>query len=246
MSVHFPGPGHVYDVAVVGAGISGSEAAYACASAGLDTLLVTTSLDTVYNLLGDGVTLDPPEGTLMAAIHAELADTRGYVGNWAFHRRAKQRLEQQSTLHLLQSNVSSLQVESDRARGVSTWEGVDRLAAKVALCVGSFLEARLTIGELTEVAGRLSEMAYDDLYQNLLALGFSFEPARLEAKAEGGSLPYVVHCQRFADAEWRRESFELPRLAGLYAAGVCAAGYLGFEDAARQGRALAAQLMREA
>ena len=35
-------------------------------------LLVTTSLDTLYNLLGDNVTLNPPEDTLMARVFAEV------------------------------------------------------------------------------------------------------------------------------------------------------------------------------
>ncbi|MCY4353239.1 MAG: hypothetical protein OXC09_00390 [Truepera sp.] len=48
------------------AGGAGSEAA--CASAGLDTLLVTTSLDTIYALAHDRFELEPPAGTLMAGL----------------------------------------------------------------------------------------------------------------------------------------------------------------------------------
>ncbi len=209
----FPGPGHVYDVAVVGAGIAGSEAAFACARAGLDVLLVTTSLDTVYNLVGDGATLEPSPDTLMA-ICSEVTGERGFVGNWACHRRAKYVLEHQSGIHLLQSSVSSLLITDGEVKGVRTWEGVDRLAKRTALCVGSFLEARLNVGELTEKAGRLSEMAYDDLFEDLQSLGFAFEEVRLEADSQNGSLPYTVNCKRFAPAE-RNETFELERLANL-------------------------------
>ena len=147
MQGSFPGPGHIYDLIVVGAGISGAEAAALSARAGLDVLLVTTSLDTVYNLLGDGVTLAPPAGTLMAEVHGAVADADGFVGNWAFHRGAKGALEHTPNLHLLQSSVSSLLVEGGAIRGVSTWEGVDRVSSRVALCVGSFLEARLRVGQ---------------------------------------------------------------------------------------------------
>ncbi|MDQ3458562.1 MAG: FAD-dependent oxidoreductase [Deinococcota bacterium] len=245
-----------YDLVVVGAGVSGSELAWAAARGGLDTLLVTTSMDTVYNLLGDGVVLRPPSGTLMAELHAQEARgagdsyndsyndsySGGYVTTWGFHRRAKYALEHCPNLHLLQSNVSALIGESE-ARGVNTWEGVDRLGARVALCVGSFLRARLSIGTLTEAAGRLSEMAYDDLYDDLVARGFAFEDERLEAAFDDGSLPYRVDCRRFALAEWDGEAFRLPRLAGLYAAGVCASGYLTYEEAAAQGRALAQRIV---
>ena len=237
----FPGPGHLYDVAIVGAGVAGSEAALACARAGLDVLLVTTSLDTVYNLVGDGATLEPPPSTLMAAVDKEVAED-GFVRTWAGHRWAKYVLEHQPGVHLLQSSVCSLLITGGEVRGVRTWEGVDRLAGRTALCVGSFLEARLKVGELTEKAGRLSEMAYDDLFEDLRSLEFAFEAVRLEADPQNGSLPYTVNCQRFAPAE-RNERFELERIANLYAAGVCASGYLPYEEAAREGKRLAEQLV---
>lgn len=228
------------ELIVVGAGISGSEAAYACAKAGLRVLLVTTSLDTVYNLTGEGASLEPPPESLMA----ELVPTPSeFVPTFTLHRRAKAALEAEPNLHLLQSSVSGLLVESGRVCGVTTWEGVDRRAPRVVLCAGSFLRARLSVGTLTETSGRLSEMAYDDLYDDLVRWGFSFEALRLEALESRGALPYSVSAQRFAPDEWNAEDFALERLAGLYAAGVCAAGYLPYEAAARQGLELAARLL---
>ena len=236
----FPGPGHVYDVALVGAGVAGCEAALACARSGLDVLLVTTSLDTLYNLVGDGAPLQPPPNTLMADIYEEVARD-GFVGNWACHRHAKYVLEHTSGIHLLQSSVSSLLLMDEEVRGVRTWEGVDRLAKRTALCVGSFLEARLRVGELTEKAGRLSEMAYDDLFEGLQSSGFTFEEVRLEANPQDGSLPYTVACKRFAPSE--RNGFALQRIANLYGAGVCASGYLSHEEAAEEGKRLAERLI---
>ena len=240
MTKRFPGVGHRYDLIVVGAGVSGSEAAYAAALGGLDTLLVTTSLDTVYNLLHDSMALNPPPGTLMAELYPKLAAGAGAVGSWAWHRAAKEVLERQAGLHLLQSNAVALLTDGNAVGGVATWEGVDRLAPRVALCVGSFLQARLTIGSLTETAGRLSELAYDDLYLNLQALGFSLVAGRLELP---GSWPYRVEYQRFAPHQWDAASFRLLLLTGLYAAGVCAVGYLPLEAAALHGRRLAAELV---
>ena len=228
------------ELIIVGAGISGSEAAYACAKAGVRVLLVTTSLDTVYNLTGEGATLEPPPGSLMAELVPAPSE---FVPTFTLHRRAKAALEAQPNLHLLQSSVSGLVAEAGRVRGVTTWEGVDRLALRVALCAGSFLRARLSVGTLTETSGRLSEMAYDDLYDDLVRRGFSFEELRLEAPESRGALPYSVSAQRFAPDEWNVEDFALARLAGLYAAGVCAKGYLPYEAAAQQGLALAARLL---
>lgn len=236
----FPGRDHVYDLLVIGAGIAGSEAALAAARAGRDVLLVTTSLDTVYNLVGDGARLEPPAGTLMAELHADLADADGRVGTWALHRAAKGALERQPGLHLLQSSVSGLLVEDGAAVGTRTWEGVDRRAGAVALCVGSFLRARLTVGALTETAGRLSEMAYDDLADDLAARGFALEPRRLEADAADGSLPYRVDCRVLAATEL--DGARATRLAGLWAAGVCAGGGASYEAAAREGLELGRRL----
>ncbi len=236
-----PGRGHVYDVAIVGAGICGVEAALACAKAGRDVLLVTTILDTCYNLVGEGAVLQAPADTFMAEAVQNLADEHGFVTTWQLHRAAKYALEHTPGIHFLQSSVSSLIVENNRVTGLNTWEGVPRYANNVALCVGSFLEARLTIGKLTESAGRLSEMSYDDLYLDLLARGFQFETVRLEAKAVKDSLAYTVACKVFAPGEIDKVGFSPSKLTHLYAASTCAFGYVTYEVAAQQGRALAQQ-----
>ena len=228
-------------MAIVGAGLCGTEAALACARANLDTLLVTTSLDTLYNLYGEGAVLDSELGTLLHNLTAEVADEKGWVDTWALHRAAKYVLEHTPGLHLLQSSASSLVVENNSVAGITTWEGVPRLAKRTALCVGSFLEARLHIGTLTEKAGRLSEMAYDDLYEDLLRSGFEFEPLQVKATFEDESLPYSVDCKIFSKSE--RDGFKLPRLAGLYAGGLCASGELSYEEHALQGRQLAEVLI---
>jgi hypothetical protein len=236
----FPTRGHVYDVIVVGAGIAGSEAAYATARGGLDTLLVTTSLDTVYNAVGERIRLAPPEGTLMRELWREHGEADGTVSNWQLHRAAKYALERQEGLHLLQSNVTALLLdERERVEGVATWEGVPRLGRCVGLCVGSFLRARLSMGSLTEPAGRLSEMAYDDLYQDIEARGVAFRDVTLAADPAGGTLPYEVRCRVLEPSGLAGDGFGVPELPRLFAAGLCARGYLPFEEAALDGVRLA-------
>lgn len=239
-----PGRGHVYDVAIVGAGICGTEAALGCAKAGLDVLLVTTILDTCYNLAGERARLESPVDTFMAKAVAKVADEENFVSSWELHRAAKYELEHTPGIHFLQSSVSSLIVEGSSVVGIDTWEGVPRYAKNVALCVGSFLEARLTIGSLTEQAGRLSEMAYDDLYLDLLARGFNFETLRLKAESINDSPTYTVDCQVLKD-EIEPNNFAAQRLKNLYAAGTCAFGYVMYEEAARQGQGLAERLIAE-
>ena len=240
----YPTRGHVYDVVVVGAGIAGSEAAYACSQGGLDTLLVTTSLDTVYNTVGDTTRLNPPDGTLMRDLWRAHADAEGRISNWQLHRAAKYALERQEGLHLLQSNVTALLTgERGGVEGVRTWEGVPRHGRCVVLCVGSFLRARLSVGELTEPAGRLSEMAYDELYEDLEARQVPFKDVALSADPSGGTLPYEVRCRVIEPSGLAGDGFGVPGLPGLFAAGLCARGYLPFEEAAMDGVRLARALL---
>jgi tRNA U34 5-carboxymethylaminomethyl modifying enzyme MnmG/GidA len=236
----------MYDVAIIGAGICGTEAALACAKAGLDVLLVTTILDTCYNLVADGAVLQPPAKTFMAEAVTTLADERGFIPTWELHRAAKFALEHTPGIHFLQSSVSSLMTEDNQVKGISTWEGVPRYAKNVALCVGSFLESRLTIGNLTENAGRLGEMSYDDLYLDLMARGFRFDALQLKADAVKDSLAYTVDCKVFGEGEINTETFGSSRLTHLYAAATCAFGYTTYEQAAQQGISLAAQLKQKA
>lgn len=227
---------------MVGAGIAGSEIAYRCAGAGIDTLLITTSLDTVCNLAGPGATLTPPPGTLLQRLHEETADRDGHSTTPDLHRAAKRALESVPALHLLQSNVDALALRGRRVEAVQTWEGVPRRGERVVLCVGSFLRPRLRLGIVTETAGRLGEMGYDDLYHDLVRHGFRFDDLLLEAPAAAGRPEHRVHCKIFHPDEIGSDG-RLERIDGLYAAGLCRAGEQSYETTAQQAHALAAALI---
>ncbi len=233
-----PGSGYRYDLIVVGAGVSGSEVAFAAASAGCDTLLVTTSLDSVYILYGEGTVLAPPAGSLMAELRGRTANSEGYIRSWDLHRASKQALEELPRLHLLQSNVTGLIVDGGQATGVDTWEGVPRWAERVALCVGAFLEARLTAGVATEQAGRLGEMTYDALYLDLIGHGFGFAPFQRRVEGRTGALAYEISWQGIRAQELGPPPGALTRISGLFAAGLCVDETLSYEQAASSGRDL--------
>jgi tRNA U34 5-carboxymethylaminomethyl modifying enzyme MnmG/GidA len=246
----FPHTGHYYDLAIVGAGLAGCELAYRAALAGLDVLLVSQSLDSLGNLFQPTVSLELleafPAGGLFALAVSEThrlsftGANDGLLDTWSLHRAVKHRLEATPGIHLLQSLIVGLSSDTEQVSPqvkLETWEGISRLAQKVVLAVGSFLQGRLHIGSSEEQAGRLSEVAYDDLYLNLCAQGVVFEPRADEAPSEAGSLPYRVQYQTLAPSEL--EGFRIKRLPQTYALGRCTSGehsYLSvLEDAATLG-----------
>jgi tRNA U34 5-carboxymethylaminomethyl modifying enzyme MnmG/GidA len=224
-----------YDVLIVGAGFAGSEAAYALAQKGVRVGLVTTSLDSVY-LPFTPIQGPFPQGSLLALVGEEG------LGGWELHRRAKYRLENHPQIHLLQLSVTRLMLEGPAVMGIESWEGPRKTAHKVVLAVGSFLNPRLSIGCVTEEAGRLSEVAYPDLYQHLVQLGFKFTSQCAEVPEQDGTPGYRVEYEVFAEEEWESSTMRLARVEGLYGVGLCVLGQGTYAQMAQEGLRLAEAL----
>lgn len=229
---------HRHDVIIVGAGATGAEAAWRLADAGMAVALITTSLDTVYAAPHERPRPGGPAGTLAHALTQELtAAEDGTVAAWDLHAAAKYRLEARPEVHLLQSNVDALETADGRATGVQTWEGVPHAARAVALCVGSFLGARLRIGAAEEAAGRPGEMAYDELADDLASRGVRLIEARDEGGGGDEGPAWEVRFLTVAPEE--REGTRLVRVPGCFVAGVCARGPLDVSEATAEGIRLA-------
>lgn len=239
------------DVLVVGGGAAGCELAWGLARRSIATTLLTTSLDTLYALPADAWPGRPPSATLWAEVASEAEDGEGRQRAGPLRRAAKRELERLPSLRVVQSNaVGLLRADDGDVVGVRTWEGPPVHAALTVLAVGSFLGARLTMGSVVEHAGRLSEMAYDDLCDDLRDAGLWLRPRRV-ALAGDGSLPaYVVDHEVVQSAELEplvtggREvtaAGRARRWRGLWFVGACT-GDVGLEDAAAAGRDLAAHL----
>lgn len=233
-------------VVIVGGGAAGCEFAWGLAQRDVAAMLLTTSLDTLYPLPRDRWRARAPHGTLWAQLADEAAvgepfpdGSREYRAA-SLRRAVKRELERAPSLRVVQSNAVGLLREGERVVGVHTWEGPSLRAEAVVLAVGSFLHARLHIGSAVEHAGRLSEMAYDDLYQALLGAGVAFLPDTLTLAGDARSPGYRVDYQRFApDAlHGPQGAAALRGLPGCWALGACAAP-LGVEEAASAGLAFA-------
>ena len=235
-----PQPGHLYDVAVVGAGLAGCELAFRLAQGGQDVLLVSQALDHLGNLYAPTVQDAAfPDGTLFADVAASiLPGTDG----WVFHRALKARLEGTSGIHLLQSCVTALdEEEQDGTVNLSTWEGPPLRARRTVLAVGAFLKARLLVGSGMEDAGRLSEVAYDFLADDLAARGVWLQPA--ERATQDLDPPYEVRFLTVPQAEL--DGFRLRRSDHVYALGQMTGGPHSYATVLTAAAQLAAELLHD-
>jgi tRNA uridine 5-carboxymethylaminomethyl modification enzyme len=186
-----------YDVIVIGAGHAGIEAALAASRMGCETLLLTSNLDTIGQMSCNPAIGGLAKGHLAREIDAlggEMGVNTDYTGIqfrmlntkkgpsvWApraqcdkkaYQFRLKWIVEQQPGLDVKQAMIESLDVENDRAVGVSTKMGVLYRTKTVVVTTGTFLRGLIHIGEAKMEAGRAGEPAAYSLSDNLRKLGF--------------------------------------------------------------------------
>ncbi len=173
---------HSIAVAVVGAGHAGIEAALATARLGFDTVLFTLSLDAIANLpcnpsiggTGKGhlvFEIDALGGEMGRAADAVMLQNRTLnTGKGAavqskriqadrrrYHQYMKRTLERQPNLRVVQAEVVDLMVETDgdarRVTGLRTALGEVWACKRVILCTGTYLDARVFVGDVNYPSG---------------------------------------------------------------------------------------------
>ncbi|ADV68487.1 FAD-dependent oxidoreductase [Deinococcus maricopensis] len=240
-----PQPGHVYDVAVVGAGLAGTELTWRLARAGADVLLVSQALDHLGNLYQPTVdaALFPPESVFAQVARRLAPDADGApLDGWHFHRVLKAELEATSGIHLLQSCVRGVTC-TDAGFTLATWEGPSLHARTLVLAAGSFLRARLRLGAFEEEAGRLSEVAYDFLADDLTAQGVPLAEREDAAHSASGAPAYTVRYSTFTAGDL--DGFAFTRWPGAFAVGRCTPGEHTYASVLTDAARLADHLTKE-
>ena len=185
-----------YDVAVIGAGHAGIEAALASARLGQKTVCFTINLDAVGNMpcnpaiggTGKGHLvreLDALGGEMAkaadrACIQYRLLNRGKGPAVWSLRAQADRRryqqimkhtLEQQENLTLRQAEIVELRVENGAVSAVVTATGAVFGAKAVILCSGTYLDGRTIVGECIQSSGPDGMHASLPLAERLRALG---------------------------------------------------------------------------
>ena len=167
-----------YDIAVIGAGHAGCEAALACARLGLKTVMFTVSVDSIAlmpcnpNIGGTGKghlvrEIDALGGEMAlnidrACIQSRMLNTskgpavhslRVQADKKKYHTEMKKVLENQANLDLVQGEVIDIVVENNEVKGVVTRTGAFYAGKAVILATGTYLKGRVFIGEVNYESG---------------------------------------------------------------------------------------------
>ncbi len=188
------------DIIVVGAGHAGCEAALAAARLGHSVLLFTMTLDSLANLPCNPNIGGTAKGQMVREIDAlggemgRLADLhmiqyrmlnatkgpavmspRAQMDRTGYQRGMKQVLESEPLLSLIQQEISGLLVAGEKdhrkVEGVIAATGSLYVASDVILCPGTFLDARVIIGDSVRDSGPDQLAPASGLGDALTALG---------------------------------------------------------------------------
>ena len=188
-----------YDIAVIGAGHAGIEAALAAARLGLRTLCFTVNLDAVGNMPCNPAIGGTGKGHLVRELDAlggEMArcadraciqyrvlnkgkgpavwSLRAQADRREYQKLMKHTLELQENLWVKQAEVVAVLTDKKGAvSGVKTATGAVYTVRAAVICTGTYLGGRTIVGEITRDSGPDGLAAALPLTDSLRALGVS-------------------------------------------------------------------------
>ncbi|MDD4797876.1 MAG: FAD-dependent oxidoreductase, partial [Eubacteriales bacterium] len=167
-----------YDVAVIGAGHAGVEAALCCARMGLSTLILTINLDGIALLACNPAIGGTSKGHLVREVDAlggemglaadathiqiKLLNTskgpavqslRAQADKKDYQRYMKQVLESTPNLHLSQGECARILTRGGRVSGIVTRDGCRYHCRALVLATGVYLKGKVIIGEFSQRSG---------------------------------------------------------------------------------------------
>ena len=185
-----------YDVAVIGAGHAGIEAALAAARLGVTVILFSINIDAVGNMPCNPAIGGTAKGHLVREIDAlggemsHAADEtciqfrmlnrgkgpavhslRAQADRRAYQARMKHTLENQPNLDLRQAEVVEIRQEDGKVTEVKIQTGGVYKVKAAIICSGTYLRGRTIIGDVFESGGPDGMFAANRLTESLKELG---------------------------------------------------------------------------
>ena len=189
-----------FDVAVIGAGHAGIEAALAAARLGAKTACFSINLDAVGNMPCNPAIGGTAKGHLVREIDAlggEMAraadaaciqyrmlnrgkgpavhSLRAQADRIKYREYMKHTLERQENLFLMQDEIVSVEVENGAVSAVVTAIGARHPVKAAVIASGTFLGGRVIIGEYTRESGPDCMAAAKPLTESLRGLGLRLQ-----------------------------------------------------------------------
>ena len=186
------------DIAVIGAGHAGIEAALAAARLGMDTICFTINLDSVGNMPCNPAIGGTGKGHLVREIDAlggEMAraadraciqyrmlnrgkgpavySLRAQADRRRYQEIMKHTLELQEGLRVKQAEIVDVGVEDSRVVSVTTRTGASYACRAVVIASGTYLDGRTIVGEVIRPSGPDGLAAAGPLAARLRELGLS-------------------------------------------------------------------------
>lgn len=185
-----------YDVAIVGAGHAGCEAALACARLGLETIMFTVSVDSIALMPCNPNIGGSSKGHLVKEIDAlggemgknidktfiqskmlnvskgpAVHSLRAQADKQEYTREMRKTLENTEHLTIRQAEVTEIMAEDGVVKGVKTYSGAEYRTKAVILCTGTYLKARCIYGDISNETGPNGLQAANYLTNSLKELG---------------------------------------------------------------------------
>ena len=185
-----------YDVAVIGAGHAGCEAALATARLGFRTVMFTVSVDSIALMPCNPNIGGTSKGHLVKEIDAlggemgkvidrtfiqskmlnkskgpAVHSLRAQADKADYSRAMRQVLENQERLDIRQMEVTDILTEDGHVTGVKTYSGAVYRCRAVILCTGTYLKARCIYGDVSMYTGPNGLQSANYLTDSLKSLG---------------------------------------------------------------------------
>ncbi len=212
-----------FDIAVIGGGHAGAEAAFAAARLGMRTVMFTISLDAVGNLPCNPSIGGTAKGHLVREIDAlggemgKVADAtfiqskmlnrgkgpavhslRCQIDRKRYHIEIKKRLENQENLQIKQAEIVAIETDNGKITGVRTQTGMVYGVKSVIIATGTYLKGRILIGDWEKQSGPDGMFPSNELSENLKAMG-------VEIRRFKTGTPARIHAKSIDFSKMERE-----------------------------------------